>query len=157
MPRRISLSIIVVLLVLFDLTSTARARAEAPAFGEDPGESAEALITEQLTTTSTTPIAKASNPRYFLYGGQTVALVGLSGETVPHIGSNMVHFFEWCHYDFDEQVQKYQHCIDQLQQAGLNTMRLWVAFDFLQPLRPCAAVPAGRLWCRQVGPRHSGR
>jgi hypothetical protein len=130
LPVRI---LILTLLCVTPWTKTATAEDVQPRLSGGPvlqwaGDAA------RLTTTPTAPIARAPNQRYFLYGGQTVALVGLSGETVPHIPSVMGTYYEWCHYDllFNPTQKKYENCIDLLNQAGVNAIRLWVAFNFEQ-------------------------
>lgn len=81
-----------------------------------------------------------TNKRYLVYNGQRIALIGVSGEYLPHvprlrradgfalIPSQSVKHQESCNYDLIGAVQvlKYKRCIDKLNEAGLNKIRLYV-------------------------------
>ena len=68
------------------------------------------------------PIAIASNPQYFSYDGQTIPLVGYSGEYICHI-SNPDKSSLICTYE------NYTDFINRLHDAGLNKFRLWVGLN----------------------------
>lgn len=92
-----------------------------------------------LTTTPTTPLWRAADPRYFTYGGETIALFGISGSYVPHVvrdrprdynQSGIINpVIENCTYDQVGALRKYQQCVAKLKQAGLNHLRIWVALN----------------------------
>jgi hypothetical protein len=124
-------------------------------------------VATKLTTTPTSPITRdLTNPRYFNYGGQTVALVGISGETIPHLAvptqfPDGTHAAEsYCTYDLiSGSTRKYQNCLSVLQAAGINKIRLWIDFngkmtpvsaptDHHQPFKygVCASNPAKTAW-----------
>lgn len=92
----------------------------------------QAAIT-RLTPNPTAPIkVDTTNPRYFTYGGKTIALVGISGEFLPHVNWSKPGApgspkpAENCGMHTVGAVKKYIRCIDQLYAAGLNVMRIWV-------------------------------
>lgn len=123
--------------------------AGAPAFGQqnDPApldvDAVDSIadagvqgVTTKLTTTPTSPIAPSG--RYFLYGGQTVALVGITGEAIPHLlvagnyPNGTVPVSSFCVFNFlpgSTTVRKYQQCLSNMQADGVNLLRLWVNFN----------------------------
>ncbi len=82
-------------------------------------------------------LSKASNPRYFKYGGQTIALLGMSGSYLPHIArarprtNGFDPVKENCTRDTvgNPGVLKYQNCIATLKLHGLNHMQIWVGLN----------------------------
>lgn len=118
------------------------AAAPIPASAQDFEPAADspdlASVTTFLTTTPTEPIKRDANQRYFNYGGQTVALVGISGETVPHLnlagnypnGTNPRS--SYCVFNLlpgSTTKRKYQECVDKMVADGLNLIRIWVSFN----------------------------
>lgn len=105
-------------------------------------------LTTPLPTNPTEPLGRAADPRYFTYGGQTIALLGISGSYLPHIKRNRPRDYtipapntpinptkEYCTYDQvgtradGTPIYKYQQCIDKLKEAGVNHLRLWVGLN----------------------------
>ncbi|MES1240365.1 MAG: PKD domain-containing protein [Acidobacteriota bacterium] len=103
-------------------------------------------VTTELTTSPTEPIKRDGNKRYFNYGGQTVALVGISGETIPHLiltgnyppdpnaptKPSTNPRSSYCVFNFlpgSTTKRKYQECLDKMAADGLNLLRLWVSFN----------------------------
>jgi hypothetical protein len=82
-------------------------------------------------------LSKAANPRYFKYGGQTVALLGMSGSYLPHIARSRPRnngfdpVKENCTRDLvgNPAILKYQNCIATLKQNNLNHMQIWVGLN----------------------------
>lgn len=92
-----------------------------------------------LLATSSGPTAPISevqvdttNPQYFNYNGKAVALVGVSGEYLPHVSQPNTHtttdgvpdfIKSYCTYD------NYVCYINNLKAKGLNKVRLWIALN----------------------------
>lgn len=131
------------------------------------GDSAPALATAKTfarcapSDTNTLTCDPASQ-RYFKYKGQTLALVGMSGEYLPYVAEGGTQFnpvsgaspscaaatpvSSYCTLDKDtsdpNHTSKYQQCIDTIKKAGLNKMQLWVGLDFSPgTLTTTAATP----------------
>ena len=93
---------------------------------------------------SAAPLTLDTNPQYFNYNGQTIALVGYSGEYLPHVRQPLQND-NYCTYD------SYQACIDDLTSRGINKIRMWlgvnhspgIALDALSvsPAPICKAQP----------------
>jgi hypothetical protein len=90
----------------------------------------------RLTLNPTAPIKIDSNPRYFNYGNETVALIGISGEFVPQINwirgtgnTPTTKSKENCGFHKVGDIEKFKRCIDLLFEAELNVMRLWVGLN----------------------------
>ncbi|HEV7683818.1 MAG TPA: discoidin domain-containing protein [Pyrinomonadaceae bacterium] len=103
---------------------------------------------------ATRPISiDSTNPRYFNYFfsstvNQTVALVGISGDYLPHVQLTHTGLHQgtlseavsraYCGYNklvikidaaellFQPETLKFQNCVNLITQAGLNKIRLWV-------------------------------
>jgi hypothetical protein len=71
---------------------------------------------------SAAPLALDANPQYFNYNGQTIALVGYSGEYLPHVRQPLQND-NYCTYD------SYQACIDDLSSRGINKIRMWLGVN----------------------------
>jgi hypothetical protein len=110
-----------------------------------------------MLTNPTRPISiDSTNPRYFNYYfsstvNQTVALVGISGDYLPHVQLTHTGFHQgspseavsraYCGYNklvidinaaehlFTPETLKSKYCVDLLSQAGMNKIRLWVALN----------------------------
>jgi F5/8 type C domain len=96
----------------------------------------------RLTTAPTAPLRVDTNNggRYFLYGGKTVVLLGMSGEFLPQMNWGKANaptdlLKENCGAHFQSYggitKQKFKSCIDRLAASniGLNVIRLWVAMN----------------------------
>lgn len=76
----------------------------------------------------------SSNPHYFNYNGVPTALVGVSGEYIPHISDT--NPFTWkdkrCRYDDGTTAGagEFKRCIDDFAAKGLNKIRMWVGLTF---------------------------
>ncbi|HEY6250026.1 MAG TPA: immunoglobulin domain-containing protein, partial [Candidatus Angelobacter sp.] len=105
------------------------------------------------TLTVTVPLPQPisqdpSNNRYFNLGGQTLALLGVSGEYLPHVDTDGRSFpcgancttspsllvsSAYCTYDTvpsdTSSTIKAHRCIDQLALSHLSLMRLWISLN----------------------------
>lgn len=88
------------------------------------------LATAALTTTPTSPLAVDANQQYFNYGGVTVALVGVSGEYLPHIKQGPNEATQYCTYGTAaDTYDTYIKCVNELRTRGLNKLRMWLAIN----------------------------
>ena len=89
------------------------------------------VITSGLTTTPTAPLAiDATNKQYFYYGDATVALVGVSGEYLPHIKQGPNEATRYCTYGTATDTHDtYIKCVNELRSRGLNRIRMWLAIN----------------------------
>jgi hypothetical protein len=92
-----------------------------------------------MMTPSSGPTAPVSevqvdeaNPQYFTYNGNTIALVGVSGEYLPHVSQPNTHtatdgipdfIKSYCTFD------NYVCYINNVKAKGLNKVRLWLALN----------------------------
>jgi hypothetical protein len=118
---------------------------ELPPQGPPPGDTSDALAVTPGGPVAVDP--NDPNKRYVLVNGQRVALVGVSGDYIPHVpllkradGSTFlfeqsVKVQEQCSYDTITNdaglnpVPKFRRCINLLKAAGLNKMRLYVSLN----------------------------
>ncbi len=77
-----------------------------------------------------------ANPHYFTLNGVPIALVGVSGEYIPHVSD---HNATWvnrrCRYDngltgTNYRAGEYKKCIDDYHLKGLNKIRMWIGLTF---------------------------
>jgi hypothetical protein len=104
----------------------------------------EGRLVAGLTHNPTYILKTAGDPRYFSYENQTIALLGMSGSYVPHIARNRVKnnvydpVFENCTSDplTPGGLPKYKQCVNQISDAGLNHMQIWVVLNHSLGRRP---------------------
>lgn len=108
---------------------------ESPTPAESGG--GETSLVSPLPPTVAQPLGLADNPRYFKYGTETIALLGISGSYLPHIARDRPRAHgpgdydpvkENCTFDITSgaPARKYQKCVQKLKEAGLNHLQLWV-------------------------------
>ena len=100
-------------------------------------------------TAATENLRLSENGKYFVWKGNTIALVGNSSSYLPHVerarpddwgtdGKNGRYdpVFENCTYDLvggnlpdGTPKRKFHVCVEELKKAGLNHMKIWVALN----------------------------
>jgi len=109
-------------------------------------------LVADLTTNPTENLGLAGDPRYFSYGLDTVALLGVSGSYVPHVAryrqrpaGSYDPIKENCTFDKvgtwpdGTDKLKYQVCVQQLKSSGLNHMQIWLFLNHSLGKRPIEA------------------
>lgn len=146
-----STSLSLVLAILLNLTAVIGAQVQAANRARKVSRKS-SVKTTPLSLAPTSQLSRDANARYFNYAGDTIQLLGISGSYLPHVTRNRHRNYnqpsppinpvkEYCTYDLVQKTDgttayKYQLCIDQLKQAGLNHLRLWVASNHSVGKRP---------------------
>jgi hypothetical protein len=128
----LSLALILVLLSSSIMTSKVSGTSDISTSSDISVNLAAAPITLNLTTAPTAPITIDSTRHYFSYGGQTVALIGISGEYLPHIEQPHAHRYDqYCTYKAPSTTyaNTYIKCLDFLKARGLNKIQMWLSLN----------------------------
>ena len=79
-----------------------------------------------------------TNKQYFYYNNQTQAMVGTSGEYLPHINqvnSNFNRNNTYC------TLANFRSCVNEIRSKGMNRMRLWVGMNFSPGSKTSQSAP----------------